>query len=139
MIDFDECVREGYLRKIPPSVKQAEDQLKKSEMLLEEAKKSIGIKAPNTAVIAAYTAVLDAARAVLFRDGYREKSHMCVVKYLEAKYSAKLGTSAIILFDQYRDKRHKTMYSGDYYPTMEEAERMVKFAEEFIQKIKKLF
>jgi len=77
MIDFEECVREGYLRKIPPSVKQAEDQLKKSEMLLEEAKKSIGIKAPSTAVMAAYTAVLDAARAVLFRDGFREKSHVC--------------------------------------------------------------
>lgn len=138
MIDLDKCIEQGLLRRIPPSRRQAEEQVKKAMVLLEEAKKSLKIGSPNSAVISAYAAVLDAGRAVLFRDGYREKSHACVARYLEAKYSKELGISLIDLFDQYRDKRHKTMYSGSYYPTMEEAKRTVSFAEDFVKKITEL-
>lgn len=138
MINFDECVEKGLLRKIPPSRRQAEEQIKKSAVLLEEAKKAIGTESPNSAVICAYSSMLDAARALLFRDGYREKSHACVARYLEVKYTKEIGLSLIEMFDEYRDKRHKTMYSGDYYPTMDEAKRVVSFAEEFLSKVKTL-
>jgi len=138
MIDFDSCVAQGLLRKIPPSARQAEEQLKKARVLLAEAKLALGNDSPNSAVIGAYSAMLDAARAVLFRDGWREKSHACVAKYLEAKYIGELGEEAVQLFDEYRDKRHKTMYSGDYYPDMEEAARVVSFAEKFINGVKGL-
>ncbi len=135
MIGFDECVSGGLLRKMPPSARQAEEQMKKSGVLLSEAKAALQGGNPNTAVIGAYSAMLDAARAVLFRDGWREKSHACVARYLEAKYAKEMGTAAIDLFDEYRDKRHKTMYSGDYYPDIEEATRVVRFADEFVRKI----
>ena len=135
MIDFEECVAQGLLKSIPPSPVQAEEQMKKAKVLLEEAKKALKSESPNSAVITAYSAALDASRAVLFRDGFREKSHACVASYLKAKYPKELGTSLIYLFDQYRDRRHKTLYSGDYYPTMEEAKRIVLFAEEFLGKV----
>jgi uncharacterized protein (UPF0332 family) len=138
MIDFDSCVSQGLLRKIPPSLRQSQEQMKKAEVLLSEAKLALGSDSPNSAVIGAYSAMLDSARAVLFRDGWREKSHACVAKYLEAKYSKELGEEAVVLFDEYRDKRHKTMYSGDYYPDMEEARRVVSFAEKFVGSVKKL-
>ncbi|MFH1285607.1 MAG: HEPN domain-containing protein [Candidatus Micrarchaeota archaeon] len=138
MIEFEECIKLGLLKRIPPSKVQADEQLKKANILLEESKKSLNSDSPNSAVITAYAAVLDAARALLFRDGYREKSHACVVRYLEAKYSNELGGSFIQLFDEYRDRRHKTMYSGDYYPTSAEAKRIVSFAEEFVGKVSKL-
>lgn len=138
MIDLDECIEKGLLRKIPPSRTQAREQLKKAAVLLEEAKKSLKIESPNSAVMSAYASVLDASRAILYRDGYRERSHACVVRYLEAKYSKEIGSSLIDLLDQYRDKRHKTMYSGDYYPTIDEAKRVVSFAEEFVKKIEDL-
>ena len=134
MISFDQCVAEGMLRKIPPSARQAEEQLKKAEALLSEAKRALEEDLPNSAVMAAYSAALDAARAVLFAEGWREKSHACVARYLEAKHQKELG-EAIELFDEYRDKRHKTMYSGDYYPSAEEAGRMVEFAESFVEKM----
>ncbi|MCX6769952.1 MAG: HEPN domain-containing protein [Candidatus Micrarchaeota archaeon] len=139
MIDFDSCVSQGLLRKIPPSKIQAEEQLKKAGVLLSEAKIALENDSPNSAVIGAYSAMLDAARALLFRDGWREKSHACVAKYLEAKYSGELGIDTIELFDEYRDKRHRTMYSGDYYPDMEEAEKVVGFAGEFLGKAKVAF
>ena len=138
MMEFDRCIKEGLLRRIPPSKIQSEEQMEKSEVLLEEAKKSLQNDSPNSALMLAYAALLCAGRAVLFRDGYREKNHACVVGYLEAKYSKEIGSSFICLFDEYREKRHKTMYSGDYYPTMEEAKRTVSFAGEFIAKIKNI-
>ncbi len=138
MIDFDQCVKEGLLKRIPPSKRQADEQMKKAKVLLEEAKRSLKADAPNSAVMAAYAAILDAGRAVLFRDGYREKSHACVARYLEAKYLKELGASSIDLLDEYRDKRHKTQYSGDYYPTTQEAARIVSFAGDFIPKVEKL-
>lgn len=138
MIGFDECVRLGLLQRIAPSARQAEEQMKKAGVLLAEAKAALQGSHPNTAVIGAYSAMLDAGRAVLFRDGWRERSHACVARYLEAKHGKELGIAAIDLFDQYRDKRHKTMYSGDYYPDMAEASRVVQFAEEFMRKISAL-
>ena len=138
MISFDECIKQGLLRKVPPSKRQAEEQLKKAKVLLDESKKAIEANLPNAAMMSAYTAALNAGRAVLFRDGYREKSHACVARYLEAKYAKQIGTSRISLLDEYRDRRHKTLYSGEYYPTLEEAKRVVSFAEEFIAKVGKL-
>jgi len=135
MISFEECLKLGFLRRVPPSKRQSEEQLKKAIVLLEEAKKAAQSSSPNSAVISGYAAMLDAARAVLLRDGYREKSHACVARYLEAKYSDKIGSSLVDLFDEYRDKRHKTMYSAEYYPTIEEAQRIVRFAEKFVRRI----
>jgi uncharacterized protein (UPF0332 family) len=135
MMDFDACVSEGLLRQIAPSKRQAEEQMKKAGALLSEAKTALKSDSPNSALIGGYSAMLDAARAVLFRDGWRERSHACVAGYLKAKYGKELGSATIDLFDEYRDKRHRTMYSGDYYPSMEEAKRVVKFADEFLQKI----
>ena len=50
----------------------------------------------------------------------------------------KLSASDIQLFDQYRDKRHKTMYSGSYYMSMEDAEKVISFADKFIEKLVQL-
>ncbi|MFH1199783.1 MAG: HEPN domain-containing protein [Candidatus Micrarchaeota archaeon] len=138
MISFEECMREGLLRRMPPSKKEAEDQLQKAAVLLDEAKAALAANLPNSAMMTAYTSVLDAGRALLFRDGYREKSHACVGRYLEAKYSREIGKTDIYLFDEYRDRRHKTLYSGDYYPTITEAKRVVSFAQGFIEKVRAL-
>ncbi len=138
MISLEECENQGLIRRIAPSPRQAEEQLGKAKTLLGEAKGDVGDERPNTAIIAGYAAMFDAGRALLFRDGYREKSHACVARYLEVNYPKRIGSSFIHLLDQYRVKRHKVMYSGDYYPTTEEARNLVNFAEEFIVLVGKL-
>lgn len=138
MIDYGECLEKGLLRKIAPSPRQAEDQLVKAGVLLEEAQKAVKSESPNSAVAMGYAAMFDAARALLFRDGFREKSHACVVKYLEANYGDEIDDAYIRLLDEYRERRHKVMYSTDYYPTLEEAKRVVEFAGDFIALVSKL-
>lgn len=138
MISLKECEEKGLIKRIAPSPRQGEKQLNKARALLEEARGDVKDNRPNNAIIGGYAAMFDAARAVLFRDGYTEKSHACVARYLEAKYPKQIDSSYIHLLDQYRVRRHKVMYSGDYFPTIKEAKNLVEFAEEFIELVEKM-
>jgi uncharacterized protein (UPF0332 family) len=138
MISYEECVEKGMLRKIAPSSEQAKSLLGKAKIMLGEAEVSVDNRSPNSAVLAAYAAMFDAARALLFRDGYRERSHACTARYLEEKYSNEIGIGRITMLDGYRDRRHKVSYSAEYYPTLDEARKMLEFAEEFTGKIESL-
>lgn len=44
MISYEECINQGLLRKIPPSITQAREQLEKAKILLEEAKEAFEIE-----------------------------------------------------------------------------------------------
>jgi len=54
-----------------------------------------------------------AARAILFIDGFREKSHFAVDRYLEDKYATTglLEKEWIDILDFYRETRHEDQYS----------------------------
>lgn len=138
MITLEKCLKNGLIKEIPSSPTEAKNQIGKASVLIEEAKSCLKNDDINAAVMTAYAALFDAARAVLFKDGYRERSHVCVVRYLEAKYTKQLGEDNIVLLDEYREKRHKVVYDSDYYSTEEEAKNIVSFAEKFIAKIKRL-
>ena len=137
-ITLERCLKDGLIKQIPSSPVEAKNQIEKAEVLIMEAKSCFDDDNLNATVMTGYAAMFDAARALLFKDGYRERSHICVVRYLEAKYMKELGEDTIILLDEYREKRHKVVYASDYYPTEEEANNIVNFAEKFIAIIKKL-
>ncbi len=138
MITLKECIEQGMIRKIAPSAVQAGSQMEKAQVMLREGEKAVKGGSPNSAVLAGYAAMFDGARALLFKDGYRERSHACVARYLEANYLDKLGSSFVDLLDEYREKRHKVSYSSEYYPTLDEAKNLVEFAGRFLEKIEKL-
>ena len=138
MVSLEACLKDGLLKPIPPSPEDAANQISKAKILLREAESCLESDNVNTAVMAAYAALFDASRALLFKDGFRERSHVCVVRYLEAKYAKQLGSDNIVLLDEYRDKRHKVVYASDYYSSYDEAEALVAFAGKFIAKIEKL-
>jgi uncharacterized protein (UPF0332 family) len=138
--DFHDCIKEGLLRKIPPSKEKAEESINTAEKWLEEAEKGMENEAFNSSVMASYLAMFHSARAILFFDGFREKSHYCVARYLEEKYARKklLENKWIELLDHYRDLRHDDQYSTTFFATKEEAENGIKKTEEFVERMKKL-
>ena len=135
LISFKKCIDQRLLRRITPSLNNADRTIEKAEHFLREAKKNIENGQPASAASIAYLSFFNAARALLLADGYREKSHMCVLMYLRHKYQDKLGGDNLSLFSQYMSMRHKTQYDSVYYPTMDEARNTTKFAETFIDKI----
>lgn len=138
MLDLEGCIGKGLIKKSPPSKEQALLSVQKAGEVLEDAKANLEEERHNAATMLAYVSMLNAARAVLFRDGYREKSHYCISRYLEAKYGKALGKEMIGLLDAYRETRHEVQYSAAYNASPKQAAEMVAFAARFLEKIEEL-
>jgi uncharacterized protein (UPF0332 family) len=115
-LSYDECLSKGLLRKIPPSKEQGKRSFEKAQRWLDEANAILGSKAFNSAVSAAYLAMFHSARAILFLDGFREKSHVCVARYL-AQYvqRGKLELEWVDLLDYHREIRHEDQYDLGFF------------------------
>ena len=83
MTRLDECFDRGLLRTVEPSEEKARASLARAREWLEEAKEDLAIDSVRSALSAVYMGYFHAARAVLYRDGVREKSHYCIGIYLE--------------------------------------------------------
>ena len=76
------------------------------------------------------------ARALLFRDGIKERSHICTVSYLKETYP-RLKRLANQL-DVYRRNRHNTLYALDFLISDDEAHQAIKDAEFFYKQIREI-
>jgi len=92
----------------------------------------------DVAFTLAYQAMLHAARALLFRDGIKERSHACVVVYLKEKYRR---NSRLIkyfnLLDSYRISRHEIVYRGGNIQR-EEASSAIEDAKDFLNTVENI-
>ena len=134
MISLGECVEKRLLMKTAPSRSQADKSMLKARQFLDGAEKALVARSWDICVLGAYAAAFNAALALLERDGWREKSHACVPRYLEKQYPA-LDWRGL---DKYREMRHTGHYSPDYLATEEDARDITTFAKRFIAEVKKL-
>jgi len=91
-------------------------------------------------VLALYNAFFHAARALLFKDGIKERSHFCVARYVEPEYVLKnrLDKKFVLFLDSLRDMRHNTQYSLDFVEVDEDLNIIYNTCLEFIGEMKKL-
>lgn len=91
-------------------------------------------------MVLSYSAMFHAARALLFRDGWTEKSHACVVAYLRARYVSrgKLERRYLAMLDAARLERHETLYGLEVTVAREDAELTLRAAREFVSRVAKL-
>ena len=138
--DYEDCFKRGLLRKIQSSKEKGINSLEKAEEWVEEAEKNITVLADDSCIASSYMAMFHSARAILFRDGVREKSHYCIARYLE-KYVEEglLEEEWILLLDRIRDVRHMDQYSLQHHATEEEASSALNSAKSFVKRMKKLF
>jgi uncharacterized protein (UPF0332 family) len=138
--DYVECLRKGLLRKIPKSTSKAEQSIKTAYKWLEEAEKNLQNESFNSCLLSSYLAMFHSARAILWFDGFREKSHACIGRYLEAVYVKRglLKQKYVDMFDHYRDLRHTDSYSVSFYATKEECEGALGTAKEFVDALNRL-
>ncbi len=136
----EDCFKEGLLKKIPPNKKFAEQSMKQAEHFLGEAEELIEKGIKDMAFIALYNASFHAARAVLFRDGVKERSHYCVSKYLEEKYAEKeiITMQHAIILDSLREKRNDIQYSLNPPDLEEDLAEICNQVAGFIERIKQI-
>ncbi len=139
MKNIDDCFRLGLLRRTEPSRSKSDQSLLSAREWLSEAKKNLVAQALRSALSSAYLAVFHSARAVLFRDGVREKSHYCIGLYLQRYVEeGSLEEDWPMLFDRIRSVRHADQYSFMARPTDEEVQAGIDLAERFIERMERL-
>ena len=139
-IEFQDCIEQGLLRKMVPSLEKARKGLRKAQIFLAQAKRAFDVKAYDSCLMTCYQAIFLSAKAVLFKDGYREKSHACVARYIEEKYAkqGKIELKWIDLLDRYRDLRHDDEYDVFFFASKKDCEDLIKFASEFVEQMEKI-
>ena len=136
---LDECYERGLLRKVAPSNDKAIQSLAQAREWVTEAGYDCDADALRSALMAAYMGYFHAARAVLFRDGVREKSHYCIGVYLESyREQGLLEDEWVLQFDHMRGMRQNDQYSLDARPTVQEVRQAVADAGGFIERLERL-
>ena len=80
-----------------------------------------------------------AGRALLYKDGFSEKSHFGLFVYIKERYGNKLEPRFINELNSLRLERHELLYGLEKPEIKEvEAEDAIKIAEDFIKSIKSL-
>ncbi|MFH0737421.1 MAG: HEPN domain-containing protein [Candidatus Micrarchaeota archaeon] len=138
LIDVEECFAKGMLRKTLPSKEQALMSLGKAASALEDAKANFAEKRFDATIILAYMSLLCASKAVLFNDGVREKSHICIARYLESAHRDIFDSKSIRLFDSFREERHEVQYSASFRASELQAKEILDFAGAFLEKAEKV-
>ncbi len=138
--DFEDCMKKGLLRNIPPSRETAEGSVRAADRWIEEAGKNLSSEAFSSSALSSYLAMFHAARAILFLDGFRERSHYCIARYLEERYVKKklLESKWVELLDHYRELRHESQYNVSFFTAEDEAESALKTAKAFVKRMKGL-
>jgi uncharacterized protein (UPF0332 family) len=129
-----ECFQKGLLKRTSTDMENALRSLELSRSNIEDAAENFSIHRYRVVAISSYSSMFHAARAILFRDGIKERSHECIPVYLKEKYP-QLETLANIL-DSYRRFRHDAIYGLDFAIDDKEAKAALDSAKEILEKIK---
>src|SRR3989338_4838926 len=134
---YDDCIKGKFFRRIPPSKEKAERSIRAAQKWLEEADTNFKSKAFNSSVMSSFLVMFHSSRAILFFDGFREKSHYCIARYLEEKYvkNKLLDNKYVNLLDHYRELRHNSQYDLSFFASKEEAKNMLDCSKEFVDQI----
>ncbi len=121
-MNVEKCIAEGLLAKAQPDLGKARSSVTMAGHKLELAEKELEHGIYENAVISAYASMFHSARAILFMDGYKERSHFAVWVYLNEKYSARIERKYLTELNSLRLSRHTLMYGLEEGPEVQEGE-----------------
>jgi uncharacterized protein (UPF0332 family) len=131
---YDDCVKRGKLKKSMIDKSIIQRTMKMAGEDIDTAKDSLKHENWAWAIVQAYSSMLNISRAILFRDGYIEKSHFCVVEYLRYHYYDELEDH-IERLDLMRKERHQILYDSRDTINKNSAETRVRWVEEYYLEI----
>ena len=129
----------GLVEKFQSDPRQVRNEMEIAENDLASAKKMLTIQEWGWAHNAAYNAMLQAGRALMFSKGYRPKSsehHVAVVSFAEAVYSAKFPSEVLQAFGRARLRRSESMYDRAGAISEKQGRNLVYKAEDFVSQAK---
>ncbi|WP_424358842.1 HEPN domain-containing protein [Methanocella sp. MCL-LM] len=135
MRTLDDCYKKG-LKRIDSDTVSARNCLISAASHLDDAEASFSIKRYRLTLTSSYEAIFHAAKALLFKDGVKEHSHICVPVYLREAHP-ELEEYANTL-DSYRLYREKATYGFGVNVSEAEAKAALENAKLIIEKMQAL-
>ncbi|MEW6329388.1 MAG: HEPN domain-containing protein [Candidatus Micrarchaeota archaeon] len=137
-MDVKECIGKGLLQRVPPNRELSAKEWREAELDMAEAKALLKEKRLKRSTTTSYYAMFHAAKAVLFKLGFREKAHYAIAVVLEDL--AKRGKLEMRFADDFRAAMHAREGADYHYSYSEETARsLVSIAGEFVTEMKKLY
>ena len=136
-MDIKDCFNKGLLVKIRPSDNKTEQSLASAKSSLRKAQDNIKIGNMDVAIVMAYTAMFHAFRVLLFLDGIKERSHVCMLEYVKEKFPLlkDLAKEA----DAYRRFRHTALYGLEVLVSKNDAVEATRLAKKIIAEVYEIF
>ena len=138
-MNVNDCLNEGLLVKIKPNIEMAKSSIEMATHKLEISEVEFENKLFESAIISAYSSMFHSARALLFKDGFKERSHFAVFVFANENYSDKIEKKYLNELNYLRLQRHKVMYGLENSEIQEvEAESSIALAKGFLESVKKI-
>ena len=131
-----DCFEKRFLVRVTPSLERAEKSLEQAAYFIKQAESNLPLENYKLVLFCSYTSMFHSARAILFQDGVKERSHVCVIEYLKSEYPD--ITSFANTLDSYRRNRHDVVYGLDYLVSEIDAQGSINDAKEFRVKVLEL-
>lgn len=135
---LEELLRDRTIRKTRPDCKLAVSSLMRAKRDIDTAGTLISHGKLDWSLAVSYNAMLQAARALMFSQGYipsSKEGHVAVVKFLQASLGAEISERMVMVLNGMRKKRHRVIYEEMDIVSGDEAEQALKWAEEFVDEI----
>jgi uncharacterized protein (UPF0332 family) len=132
--EFEDCLKKGKIKRFSRGRSLVEKELKVAATDLDRARASLERKDSKWATIQSYYYMFHAARALLCRKNYRERSHYCLIIAIQALYVEKRLLPLRVVEGL---KKAKTLReNADYYDEWSElgATTILKLAEELLDR-----
>lgn len=115
--EFNLLLRERKLLRAHVARDMIVKEIKAAETDLRDAQDSLDRREFKWATIQAYYSMFHSVRALLYRRGYREKSHYAMLVALRELFAHELGRGMIGRFEQGMDLRQEADYGLKFSET----------------------
>lgn len=132
-MNINELIDKNALMKSKSTVQEIEGSLAIAERFLERAEGNFKIEYFDIAFSLAYQSMFHSARALLFKNNLKERSHAALISGVKELYKEEHELQTVLqTMNSYRITRHAVQYSG-IGCSAEDAELAIKDAKEFIE------
>lgn len=130
--DFEDCLNRQKLVKFASARKLTSREMESAGEDLRDAKDSLNRGKDKWATIQAYYVMFHTARALLYSEGYREKSHYCLIVAMRAIFVEKgmLDVRLVEALQTAKVLRENADYENEF--SKQSAKGLAEKAEEFL-------
>ena len=134
--EFKKCLKRGKIKSFTPGPRLADKELKLAKEDYSASKKSMLEKNFRWSIIQSYYSMFHSARALLYSEAYREKSHFCLIESIRTLFveTKKLNISLLEALIEAKSLREAADYYGDYSEI--NCNKLINKAQKFIKSVK---